>query len=109
MQILRGMTTTVRLRSLLIDGEGDAPATVEMMLERSLDGEEWVIVAEGLEPGATVGFDFEAVSHGETFYRVTAYASTGASAEFTESLFTESWAVWLSGGTGFVQTGTAAV
>lgn len=84
-------------------GEGDAPETISMTLERSIDGEDWELVAENMDPEGTVA-DYEALSHGETLYRVTAFAATGASAEYVESLVTESWAVWLSGGVGFVQT-----
>ncbi|MBC9954951.1 fibronectin type III domain-containing protein [Leucobacter sp. cx-42] len=77
--------------------------TVSMQVERSFDGETWELVVEGLEPVTQVT-DAECLSFGETMYRVTAFTQFGASADVTEVLMAESWAVWLGGGEGYMLT-----
>ncbi|MBC9953231.1 fibronectin type III domain-containing protein [Leucobacter sp. cx-42] len=85
------------------ESEDVVEPTVSMQVERSFDGETWELVVEGLEPVAQVT-DAECRSFGETMYRVTAYTQFGASADVTEVLMAESWAVWLGGGEGYMVT-----
>ncbi|MBK0420152.1 fibronectin type III domain-containing protein [Leucobacter sp. CSA1] len=90
------------------DGEPDAststatmvPATNHLSIERSVDGEVWELVAEGLAPESAVQ-DWECLSHGVTQYRVTAYTDIGASESVVQQVLAESWAIWISGGGSF--------
>lgn len=76
-------------------------AAETFMIERSVDGGvSWEFVADGLTDGSALT-DWECLSNGETRYRATAYAATGASSTAEQSIFAESHAVWLSGGESF--------
>lgn len=81
----------------------NTPETVSVTVERSFDGEVWELVASNVGPIVQIN-DWECVSNGETFYRVTAFAAHGASAVTAVTLVADSWAVWLGVGPGYSLT-----
>lgn len=81
----------------------EPPATVSVTVERSVDGgDTWEPVLVTV-PGVTFS-DGESLSNGETLYRVTAIAASGAAATLIYPVNADSGAVWLSGGIGFSRT-----
>lgn len=79
------------------------PATVSVTVERSIDGgDTWELVLAS-DPGVTFS-DWESLSCGETLYRVTAIAASGAAATLIYPVVADSGAVWLSGGVGYART-----
>lgn len=81
----------------------EPPATVSVTVERSVDGgDTWELVLVTV-PGVTFS-DGESLSNGETLYRVTAIAASGAAATLIYPVNADSGAVWLSGGIGFSRT-----
>lgn len=86
------------------EGEGEEdPETVKILIERSIDGQTWELVAE--VDGTASLVDWESLSYGETQYRATAFTSEGAAAIATAVARATSGALWLSGGPGFGVTG----
>lgn len=81
-------------------GEDDeAPATVEVLVERSVDGTTWEQVAVVTADASLV--DWQSLSFGITAYRATAYTAEGAAAAAETEAEARSSALWLSGGAGF--------
>lgn len=79
------------------------PATVSVTVERAVDGgDTWELVLVTV-PGVTFS-DGESLSNGETLYRVTAIAASGAASTVIYPVIADSGAVWLSGGIGFSRT-----
>lgn len=76
-----------------------APATVRIVVERSVDGEVWEQVAEVASSASLI--DWESLTYGDTAYRATAFTAEGAAAVATTIVQARSGALWLSGGTGF--------
>ena len=72
----------VRL-DLLAVNDGTSPDTVSMTVRRSIDGGEWVLLAEGLDP-ETEYLDWTATVAGENCYRITAVTAAGATSTITE-------------------------
>lgn len=76
-------------------------AAVSFAIERSVDGGvTWELVAADLLDASALT-DWECLSNGETHYRATSYAATGATSDVIEIVFADSQAVWLSGGEAF--------
>lgn len=86
-------------------GEGTAPATNTLDIERSVDGgQTWQPLTMGLDPSTQPEFvlsDGEALSAGITKYRVTATAPTLSSSVTVVDAVADSRAVWLSTGSGY--------
>lgn len=105
--VIAGWDESLGAASIAVDdGRGPeptaspVPATSHLSIERSVDGETWELVAEGLAPESAVQ-DWECLSHGVTQYRVTAYTDIGASESVVQQVLAESWAIWISGGQSF--------
>lgn len=83
---------------------GTAPSVVSNRVERSADGgATWELVADGLPVQATVT-DPEALSNGETLYRVTATSSLPSSSVVRVTATASSPAMWVGAGVGFTDT-----
>lgn len=79
----------------------DAPETERIDIDRSIDGgETWERILTGVAPAQTL-VDPECLSYGDTLYRVTGWAVTGAAAETIATCAARSGALWLAGGPGF--------
>ena len=80
---------------------GKTVATVSNMVEHSLDGgQTWEVIADNLPVNTTLQ-DREALTGGESVYRVTASSVTPSSASTTRNVTVRSRKVWISGGPGF--------
>lgn len=80
---------------------GKTVATVSNMVERSLDGgQTWEVIADNLPVNTTLQ-DREALTGGESIYRVTASSVTPSSASTMRNVTVRSRKVWISGGPGF--------
>lgn len=80
------------------------PTTIRVLLERSIDqGVTWERMLDLTEREANLT-DWESLSHGDTWYRATAYTSEGATSEVIEVVEARSPAIWLSGGPSLSQT-----
>lgn len=83
-------------------GVGD-PATTSLLVERSVDdGETWEAVWSGVGPVTFT--DWESLSFGTTYYRVTGFAETGAGTSVSVPVVAESGSLWLSGGLALSRT-----
>lgn len=81
----------------------EPPATVSILLERSVDdGDSWEVVLS-TDPGVTVS-DSQSLSFGTTLYRATAVAASGAATSIVYPVTADSGVLWLSGGVGFSLT-----
>lgn len=86
--------------TVTVGEDGDAPATVEILIERSVDGAEtWEQVAVVAADANLV--DWESLTFGITAYRATAFTSEGAASIAQAEANARSGALWLSGGAGF--------
>jgi hypothetical protein len=95
---------SVELTVFVDNGEPPIPPAVSVSVDRSVDGGvTWEQAFVGLDADFSVS-DGESLSFGETLYRVTAFAETGASSEVVASVVADSSALWLSGGTNFFRT-----
>lgn len=79
--------------------EVEPPPTVAVVLERSIDGEEWEPVAQTDDTAVLI--DWESWSYGDIQYRATAFSAEGAATTTTIVVEARSEHVWLSGGAGF--------
>lgn len=79
------------------------PGAVSLTLDRSTDGgRTWHVVQENVGTGELVELtDFQGRSHGDTYYRLTAYATTGASSETVLVSPADSAYAWLAAGPDF--------
>lgn len=81
-------------------GSGGATGTVKLQVERG-EGDDWVLLDERVA-GSPYAVDcFEAVSHGETVFRVTAWSQWNVPAAAVVTCAADSAAIWLSTGPRF--------
>lgn len=84
--------------------DDDTPATVQLEVERSIDGGvSWELLLFSAELEVTFP-DWTSLSNGTNLYRVTGFTADGASAETITTVDANSDAVWLSGGVGYATT-----
>lgn len=86
----------------LLTSDSDTPATVSVLLERSIDGEVWEPVAATDDVASLI--DWESWSYGDIQYRATAFSAEGAASVTILVVEARSGHVWLSGGVGFSAT-----
>lgn len=79
-------------------------ATESNRVERSTDGgRTWTIIADELPIQSTIS-DYEALSCGETLYRVTAVSALPSANTWSGSIQSDSDAMWIGAGPGYADT-----